>query len=86
MGQKEHQLIMESESIFGEAPKPGFDCDDGLIGLDGKFKKFYQPDMCYPMRHDAIMKDEKMHGTPSRTLFDRIIRECYNNKEDNYNG
>ena len=64
MGQKEHQLIMKSklfESIliaFGEAPKPGFDCDDGLIGLDGKFKKFYQPDMCYHMKDDHIQKEK----------------------------
>lgn len=76
---------MNDESFYSEPDVPGFDCEGGLIGLDGKFKRFYQPDMCYPMRHDTIMKD-KMHGTPSRTLFDRIIRECYNNKEDNYNG
>ena len=73
---------MNDESFYSEPDVPGFDCVDDLIGLDGKYKKFYQPDMCYPMRHDTIMKDEKMHGTPSRTLFDRIIRECYNNKED----
>lgn len=76
---------MNDKSFYSEPDVPGFDCEGGLIGLDGKFKRFYQPDMCYPMKHDAIMKD-KMHGTPSRTLFDRIIRECYNNKEDNYNG
>lgn len=77
---------MNDENFYSEPDVPGFDCEGGLIGLDGKYKRFYQPDMCYPMKHDAIIKDKKMHGTPSRTLFDRIIRECYNNKEDNYNG
>lgn len=62
--------------FYSEPDKPGFDCEGGLKGLDGKYKKFYQPDMCYPMKNDAIVKSEKMHGEPSRTLFDEIINEC----------
>ena len=64
-------------NFYSEPDVPGFDCEDGLKGLDGKFKKFYQPDMCYPMKNDAIFK-KKMHGEPSRSLFDEIIHESIN--------
>lgn len=35
-----------------EAPKVGFDLDDGWYGLDGKYKKFVKPKACYHMKNN----------------------------------
>ena len=52
------------ESIL-EAEKPGFDLENGWFGLDGKFKKFYKPDMTYDIKDDCISKTEN-------TMKDRL--------------
>lgn len=42
-------ILALNPKIEDEAPKVGFDLDEGWYGLDGKFKKFIKPKACYHM-------------------------------------
>jgi hypothetical protein len=63
------ESILESENI---PPCPLFDLDGGWYGLDGKFKKFYKPDMTYDMKDDAITKEENVMPDRMKTWSTKV--------------
>lgn len=46
------EILIGNKIIKDEAPKVGFDLDDGWYGLDGKYKTFVKPKACYHMKNN----------------------------------
>lgn len=45
-------ILALNPDVKDEAPKVGFDLDEGWYGLDGKYKKFVKPKACYHIKNN----------------------------------
>lgn len=53
-------ILKTKDDVFKDAPAPGFDLKDGFYNLNGKYVKFYKPDMTYDMENDHIVPKENI--------------------------